>query len=492
MSWNKLTLPKSVGGLGFREIEQFNDALLAKVAWRIIKNPESLLSQILTSKYCHSTPFMEASIPMIASHGWRSILAGREVLKRGAGWIVGDGRQISVWRDPWLSTATPQIPIGPPTAQNQDLMVADLIDPASGDWNIPAIRSHLPQYEDTIRLLIPSVIGMQDTLVWLPEKRGSYSTKSGYALTKLNVEPAVNPGLKWNQCIWQARTSPKLKNFLWRVGNRALRVGANLLAKGMEVDGSCKRCGAVETELHVLLHCPFASRVWDLVPAANTPSIDRVSTVPQLLQSSQQLVNLPPTGLNTSHLLPWIVWNLWTARNKVLFEGRAFTEQEVVSKAVGEARVWQAAQDAIPKAQAWKKPVTVPPSIATAGITCFVDAAWRAGNREAGFGWRFVDGNGSSRDHFANRCNVSSALMAETLAVKTALAEAVVLGHGSLLVKSDSKSLVEFLNSSGRYNELQEVVHDILVLCKSFESVSFVYIPRLCNREADSLAKQGF
>lgn len=182
VSWNKLTLPKSAGGLGFREIEQFNDALLAKVAWRIIKHPDSLLSQILTSKYCHSTTFMEAQVPKTTSHGWRSILAGRVVLKRGAGWIVGNGRQISVWRDPWLSTSTPLTPIGPPTAQNQNMMVADLIDPASGDWNIPAIRSHLPQYEDNIRLLVPSVLGMQDNLVWLPEKEGTTQ---------------LNPGMHW-------------------------------------------------------------------------------------------------------------------------------------------------------------------------------------------------------------------------------------------------------------------------------------------------------
>ena len=85
VSWNTLTKPKFAGGLGFREIEQFNDALLTKLAWRILKCPHSLLAQTLLGKYCHSTSFLQTSAPQSASHGWRGILAGREVLFKGLG-----------------------------------------------------------------------------------------------------------------------------------------------------------------------------------------------------------------------------------------------------------------------------------------------------------------------------------------------------------------------------------------------------------------------
>lgn len=76
ISWDRLSKPKSVGGLGFRDIQLFNQALLAKQAWKILTKPESLLARILLGKYCHKQHFLEIQTPTVCSHGWRSILHG--------------------------------------------------------------------------------------------------------------------------------------------------------------------------------------------------------------------------------------------------------------------------------------------------------------------------------------------------------------------------------------------------------------------------------
>lgn len=44
VAWSRLTLPKNLGGLGFRDITCYNQALLAKIAWRLIREPHSLLA----------------------------------------------------------------------------------------------------------------------------------------------------------------------------------------------------------------------------------------------------------------------------------------------------------------------------------------------------------------------------------------------------------------------------------------------------------------
>ena len=78
IAWDELTEPKSSAGLGIRDVHDFNVALLAKLAWRIYTRPECVLARLLLGKYCHSTSFHLVQCPYSTSHGWRSVLIGRD------------------------------------------------------------------------------------------------------------------------------------------------------------------------------------------------------------------------------------------------------------------------------------------------------------------------------------------------------------------------------------------------------------------------------
>lgn len=51
ISWKKLTEPKDSGGLGFKDLEAFNLALLGKQVWRVITKPNLLMYKVLKSRY---------------------------------------------------------------------------------------------------------------------------------------------------------------------------------------------------------------------------------------------------------------------------------------------------------------------------------------------------------------------------------------------------------------------------------------------------------
>lgn len=80
--WEKLSKPKRVGGLGFRDLHAFNMAMLAKQGWRLLQNPSSLCAQILQAKYHPGSSILEAMPRKGISYAWHSILKGVQLLKK--------------------------------------------------------------------------------------------------------------------------------------------------------------------------------------------------------------------------------------------------------------------------------------------------------------------------------------------------------------------------------------------------------------------------
>lgn len=177
---------------------------------------------------------MESAIPSNPSHGWRSILAGRDILKKGIGWIVGNDNHINLWNDPWLSPTTPSRPIGPPNKEATKLLVSDLINQRTGQWDVKKIRTELRHHEEDIRKIILPTSKVEDKLRWLPDKNGKYTTKSGYVVAKKNKSQLDEDEFNWNACVWRLKTSPKLKLFLWKALNQALSVGTILAMRGLQ------------------------------------------------------------------------------------------------------------------------------------------------------------------------------------------------------------------------------------------------------------------
>lgn len=84
MGWKRMCLPKEKGSKGFRDMETFNLALLAKRGWRLLYDQDSLLSRLMKARYFPRASFLEAKEGFQPSYTWRSILKGREVLVKGS------------------------------------------------------------------------------------------------------------------------------------------------------------------------------------------------------------------------------------------------------------------------------------------------------------------------------------------------------------------------------------------------------------------------
>ncbi|KAL0804916.1 hypothetical protein Bca101_097407 [Brassica carinata] len=190
LSWDKLCVPKRLGGMGFKDIETFNQALLANQAWRILHEQSSLFGTFLKSRYFPNGDFLSA--------------------KLGLRHMVGNGESIHVWSTPWL-------------ADDSHL------------WNIPKLNDLFYPQDIAIISKIKPVINSEDFYCWNHTRSGEYSVRSGYwfaeksankeAYATATVLPSLN-GIK--DYIWSLDTAPKIKMFLWKAVSGALPVTDNL------------------------------------------------------------------------------------------------------------------------------------------------------------------------------------------------------------------------------------------------------------------------
>jgi hypothetical protein len=81
VSWKEMCKPKHMGGLGFRDIEVINLALLARQGWRMLHQLDSLSGRVLKARYFANVDMLHAEIGTAPSQVWRALHEGIQVLK---------------------------------------------------------------------------------------------------------------------------------------------------------------------------------------------------------------------------------------------------------------------------------------------------------------------------------------------------------------------------------------------------------------------------
>ena len=82
---------KSEGGLGFKDLVKFNEAMLANQVWRLHMDRTSLFFRVFSAKFFPSGLVFDAKSSK-GSFAWQSILKARIVIEKGMLWRIGDGK----------------------------------------------------------------------------------------------------------------------------------------------------------------------------------------------------------------------------------------------------------------------------------------------------------------------------------------------------------------------------------------------------------------
>ena len=258
---------KREGGMGFRDLQAFNLAMLAKQGWRMLEEPSSLMAYLYKAKYFSNCDVLGASIGSNPSYAWRSINKSLEVLKQGTRWRVGNGKLIHIWDDKWLPIPTTYKVISSPKDFGDFPMVSSLIDEDIKMWRRDMLVEIFLLFEvNTILNISLSHHLPEDSIIWVGNKKRIFSVKSAYYVAKKMLDSDIHDETSrgdvraplWKR-IWQLNIPEKICIFAWHLCMNAIPTMVNLNRRGIQVDVLCPICKKEEEVVeHVILKCELA------------------------------------------------------------------------------------------------------------------------------------------------------------------------------------------------------------------------------------------
>ena len=162
--------------MGFKRLQQFNLALLAKQGWWLQTCQNSLFYRVLKAKYFPSCDLLHANIGNNPSYTWRSIFAAKSVVEKGIRWRVRNSSDIQVWGDRWLPRASSYEVISPWLFLHPDTKMSEFICQDSCCWKEEIIRQiFLPVDVEEILSIPISSKPLGDRLIWVETNNGGFT-----------------------------------------------------------------------------------------------------------------------------------------------------------------------------------------------------------------------------------------------------------------------------------------------------------------------------
>ena len=135
--------------------------------WRLLHDTNSLFYHVFKAKLFPNTSVMEAKIPANASCAWRSIMRGRDVIKRGSRWRISSGNSVHISGDNWLPIKANLKLLSPHIEDSTITLVNDLIDHEQKIWREDVSEKSFYPFEVSIIKSIPLYRTIQeDVLIW--------------------------------------------------------------------------------------------------------------------------------------------------------------------------------------------------------------------------------------------------------------------------------------------------------------------------------------
>ncbi|KAL4283563.1 hypothetical protein GQ457_16G029270 [Hibiscus cannabinus] len=530
MKWTDICCPKFLGGLGVIDPKFQNRALLGKWVWKFANEKDNLWQQIIRCKYNYSVNSLLPIDPgqRRMSMLWNGVIksffkddACGNVMRNNFMLQVGDGQSISFWSDIWLGDTPLKIkfPRIFALSRNKMGMIAEFgkKEEPGWNWNFQLRRQlydwEISQWEDLMALLRSFRASNlnSDWVCWAGSSDGKYSVSSfGKFFSKQR-----EGDFEWSRLVWRGIAPPKVEFFYWLVVQNRIPVKVELVKRGVSsiTELSCPLCGnKFETAAHLLFNCDISWLIWMQFAAFWGLSLVLPENPISFLYAWEGARH-DVSSDSIWHLIPFvIIWSIWLTRNEIVFEKKKVDVSQILYVAKSRLAFWFKAkhpESVLSREDIFTDPLLAdksknmgksrsrlvswsPPPSGTLKLN--VDGAVTRDGGLGGVGGLLRNSEGKCLLSFSRHVGQVPPLLAEILAIKFGLEiffTSVWRYEVSLIVESDSLKAVEWVSNPssciGLYSDLVKEIADLA----GTSFISFRYISRTCNIDADSLAKRG-
>ncbi|RYR27027.1 hypothetical protein Ahy_B02g061353 [Arachis hypogaea] len=264
-----------------------------------------------------------------ASWIWKSLLEGRDFLRRKGSWSIGNGAEVDIWEDNWVA-GIKKLGRG---GEGGIRKVSELIREGEG-WDRNKIKEI---FHGSVAELITkthiSLINKKGYFVWQHRNNGQYTVRTGYHAAKEEKDSKeegrickASTSQDWREvweAIWRLSVPQKVRIFLWKAVHRILPVNTNLHQRRITATPSCSICQKEdETIEHALLLCLWTRAVWFGSSIQIVPTAYNVRSFGEWMMDKIRRIKTE-TGSEQGRILcnlGCVCWCIWKARNQHIFQ----------------------------------------------------------------------------------------------------------------------------------------------------------------------------
>ena len=372
-------------------------------------------------------------------------------------------------------------------------MVSSFIDQETKWWKPNVVRTlFLPFEADTILKIPLSQRLLEDTLIWIRNKRGVFTVKSAYYIAaKLQLDKDLgesssgdSSSIIWKK-LWKLKLPPKIKIFSWRACVNGLPVYVKMAERGIHLSCDCPVCGEeYESLTHALILCDFALSVWSLWHDCPLHLLMNASDFTDVVLYFCSV----PNGEHLEYFFA-TAWAIWHNRNQLVHNEKGLTPLQVWDLARSVVEDFHEVNDKLCSAKqvsemGW---MALPPGYFKVNV---VDASPLDGNGIFGVG-AIVRNDGGKV--VAALCKaLPSCYLAEwteLFALEQGIFLAQQLAISNVIIELDTALAIQAILQDLCGGEVGHLIQGILGTKSSFTDCSFRHVNRAFNGAAHELAQ---